>query len=119
MAGDSRLELTSLTWAHHVGIFLAIVTAAIHLWLGLQDLMGAFGISFLIATAGFLLGIAAVLFGYHRERVYLLGIPFVGGQIGLWFAFNQPIPPISMIEIVDKVTQILLIAVLIYLYRHS
>lgn len=119
MTDSNRLDVATLTWVHYAGILLALVTAAIHFWLGVQDITGAFGSSFLGATAGFLIGIAAVLVGYRRRLVYLLGIPFVGGQIVLWFAFNQPIPPISTIEIVDKVTQFLLIAVLFYLYRES
>ncbi len=109
------LALDSLSPVAWVGVAAALVTAAVHLVLGVQDLTGAFGISFLISTAGFLAGIAAVLVDYRRRLVYLLGIPFVGGQIVLWFALNQPIPPVSTIELVDKAAQLVLIVVLVVL----
>lgn len=102
-----------------VGVAAALVTAGVHLVLGVQDLTGAFGISFLVATAGFLAGIVAVLIDYRRRLVYLLGIPFVGGQVVLWFALNQPIPPVTTVELIDKAAQLVLIAVLVVLLRRE
>lgn len=116
---NTTLELESLTPLHWVGIALALVTAGVHLVLGLQDLGGGFGTAFLFATVGFLAGIGAVLVGYRRRLVYLLGIPFTAGQIVLWFVFNQPIPPVSPVEIVDKLAQVLLVGVLVVLYRRE
>lgn len=100
---------------HILAIGAALVTAAIHLAMGIQDLTGGFGISFLIATAGFLAGIWAILTGYRRRLVYAIGIPFTGGQIVLWYVFNQPIPPVSTIELVDKTAQAVLVVLLVYL----
>lgn len=116
--GDSALagELTALQWA---AVAAALVTAGVHAYLGVQDLGGAFGTAFLLATVGFLAGIAAIVLDYRRRLVYLLGIPFTAGQIVLWFALNQPIPPVPPIEIVDKVAQIVLVALLIVLYRQE
>lgn len=109
-------ELTALQWA---AVAAALVTAGVHAYLGVQDLGGAFGIAFLVATGGFLAGIAAIVGNYRRRLVYLIGIPFTAGQIGLWFALNQPIPPVPPIELVDKVAQAVLVALLFVLYRRE
>lgn len=114
-AAESRLGTGSLTTLHWVGIVAAVTTAAVHLVLGVQDLFGGFGTLFLISTVGFLAGIAAVVVGYRRRLVYLLGLPFTAGQIVLWFALNQPIPPISTVELVDKLAQMVLVVVLVVL----
>lgn len=116
---DRRLDTESLTPLHWVGIAAAVVTAGVHLFLGVQDITGAFGISFLAAAAGFLAGIAAILVDYRRRLVYLLGIPFTIAQIVMWFVLNQPIPPVSAIEAVDKVAQVVLVAVLAVLYSRT
>lgn len=113
------LELETLTPLHWLGIVAAAVSAVVHLVLGIDIFPGAFGIAFLVATVGFLVGIVAVLVAYRRPLIYLLGIPYTAGQIVMWFAFNQPIPPISNIEAVDKVAQIVLIVVLVVLYRRE
>ncbi|MEF8812869.1 MAG: hypothetical protein V5A55_03510 [Halovenus sp.] len=108
------LEPESLTPLHWVGIAAALVTAGVHLVLAF-DTGGTFGALFLVATAGFLLGIAAVLVGWRRRLLYLLGLPFTGGQVVWWYAANQP-PPISTAEVVDKVAQVAFIVVLAILY---
>jgi len=103
----------SVTLLHWIGIVAATVTAGVHLYLGLQ-IGGGFGAAFLVATAGFLGGVGAVLFDYRRQLVYLLGIPFTAGQIVMWYAFND-VPPVPPIEAVDKLAQVVLIAVLVVL----
>lgn len=116
-AGGEAGQLTPLHW---VGIGAALVTAGVHFFLGAQDLDGLFGISFIFAGIGFLAGIAAIVVGWRRRLVYLLGVPFTAGQIVLWLALNQPIPPISAPEAVDKVAQMVLVAVLVVLlYREG
>lgn len=107
----------SVTRLHWIGIVAATVTAGVHLYLGLQ-IGGTFGAAFLVATAGFLGGIGAVLFDYRRRLVYLLGIPFTAGQVVMWYAFND-VPPVPPIEAVDKLAQIALIAVLVALLRRD
>ncbi len=79
------------------------------------------GIAFLVATAGFLLGIALVVFDIHRRLVYLAGIPFTATQLILWYDLNRPtaVGDLSALEVIDKVTQALLLAVLIALYRRE
>lgn len=114
---EMTLELESLTPLHWVGIAAALVTAAVHLVLGLA-IGGGFGVVFLLATVGFLAGIVAVLVGWRRRLIYLLGIPFTAGQIALWFLLNE-VPPIEPSHAVDKVAQIVLVVVLVVLYRRG
>lgn len=113
------LELGTLTPLHWIAIVAAVVTGLIHLLLGILIFPGSFGIAFILASIGFGIGILAVLINYHRKMIYLLGIPFTGGQIVLWYVFNQPIPPVSAPEVVDKLTQLILILALILLYRRE
>jgi hypothetical protein len=112
-ATDARVE--SLTSLHWVGVGLAAITGGIHLWLGVSFIDSAMGISFLVAGVGFFAGIAAVMAGYRRQLIYLLGIPFTAGQIPIWFAVNWP--ELGTIGIADKVVQVALVAVLVVLYR--
>ena len=108
------LDLDSLTPVHWLAIAAALVTAGVHLVLGIA-IGGVFGISFLAATAGFLAGIAAVLVGWRRRLVYLLGIPYTGGQIVLWYLLND-VPPVPTSHAVDKIAQLVLITALVVLY---
>ncbi|WP_255190820.1 DUF7475 family protein [Natronobeatus ordinarius] len=113
-----RLEADSLTWIHWFAITLALVSAAVHLVLGVGFLPHWMGVAFLVATAGFLVGIALVLLDVRRRLVYLAGIPFTGGQVILWYVVNEPttIADLSLTEIVDKLAQGLLIVTLVVLY---
>lgn len=113
------LALDSLTGLHWIAIAAASVTAAVHVGLGVDIFPGTFGILFLFASAGYLVGIVAILLDFHRRSFYLLGIPFTAGQIVLWFALNQPIPPISVVEAIDKIAQIVLVVALVVLYRRE
>ncbi|WP_293032638.1 hypothetical protein [Natronococcus sp.] len=111
------IELESLTPTHWTAIGLAAVTAAVHLILGLSFLPHWMGGAFLVATAGFLLGIWLVLADRRRRLVYLAGIPYTGAQIVLWYLLNEPtgIADVTAAGAVDKVAQLLLIGVLVVL----
>ncbi|ELY57937.1 hypothetical protein C491_09059 [Natronococcus amylolyticus DSM 10524] len=111
------LEFESLTPTHWAAIGLAAVTAAVHLLLGLSFLPHWMGGAFLVATAGFLLGIWLVLADRRRRLVYLVGIPFTGAQIVLWYVVNEPtgIADVTVAGAVDKVAQTLLIVALVVL----
>ncbi len=117
----SQLDTASLSRLHWVGIGLALVTALVHLVLGIGFLPHWMGDAFLVATAGFFLGIGLVLVDYRRRLVYLTGIPFTGGQIVLWYVVNEPtgLGDISIAGAIDKVAQVLLIVVLVALYRRE
>ncbi|WP_066411869.1 DUF7475 family protein [Halorubrum aethiopicum] len=126
-------RMGSLTSTHWVGIAAAVVSALVHLALGvgflgdfLETGLGvslAMGVSFLVATAGFSVGVWFVLTDRFRPTVYLLGIPFTAGQIVLWYALNSPglpaPPAINPMSAADKLAQVVLIAVLVVLYRRE
>lgn len=107
-------ERSSLHW---VGIALAVVSAAVHLLLGIRLGTSTLGLAFLLAAAGFLVGAALVAVGYRRRLLYALGIPFTAGQIALWYAMNRPagIDDVSTMAAVDKFAQVALIVVLVAL----
>lgn len=111
------LDLDSLTPLHWLAIAAALVTAGVHLALGIT-IGGFFGTLFFVATVGFLAGIAAVLVGWRRRLVYLLGIAYTGGQIVLWYLLND-VPPVPTSHAVDKIAQLVLITALVVLYRRE
>ena len=114
---EGRLALASLTPLHWLAIGLAAVTAAVHLLLGIGFLPHWMGVAFLVATAGFLVGIGLVLLDVRRRLVCLAGIPFTGGQIVLWYVVNEPtaVADLSLAEGIDKVAQLLLVVALVVL----
>lgn len=114
---ERRVDVESFTALHWIGIAAAAVTAVMHLYLGITT-GGTFGAAFLVATVGFAGGIAAVLVDYRRQLVYLLGIPYTAGQIVLWYLLND-VPPIPTTHAVDKITQVVLIVVLVVLVRRA
>lgn len=118
MSGTEPLDPAGLTPLHWVGVVAALVSAAVHLVLGIGFLPHWMGIAFLVATAGFLAGVWLVATGRQRRRVYLLGIPFTAGQIGFWYLANRPggLDALGPAEIIDKVAQIVLILALVALY---
>ncbi|ELY61788.1 DUF7475 family protein [Natronolimnohabitans innermongolicus] len=121
LGNGPALETDSLSARHWLGIGLALVTAAVHLVLGIDFLPHWMGAAFLVSTVGFGLGVVLVLVGYRRRFVYLLGVPFTAAQIVLWYALNQPaaVGDLSSAELIDKVAQVLLIAVLVVCYRRE
>ncbi|MFC5133272.1 MULTISPECIES: hypothetical protein [Haloferacaceae] len=126
-------RIGSLTATHWVGVAAAVVSALVHLVLGvgfLSDFLEAglpvslaMGVAFLVASGGFLLGIWLVVTGQFLPTTYLLGIPFTAGQIVLWYVLNSPglptPPAMNPLSAADKVAQIALIAVLVVLYRRE
>ena len=117
------LDVSSLTGLHWVGIVAAVVTAAVHLFLGVRMLPSGMGISFVLAGLGFLGAIALVLLDYRRRAVYAVGIPFTLVQIVLWYYVNfvslgKSFPAdIGTLGAVDKVAQVVLLVVLVALLR--
>jgi hypothetical protein len=117
------VQTASLTGLHWVGIVAALVTAAIHLLLGVRLLPSGLGISFLFAGLGFLGAIALVLVDYRRRAVYWVGVPFTLVQIGLWYYLNFVAGPksfpadVGALGAVDKLAQVVLLVVLVRLLR--
>lgn len=120
-AAGRRLETASLTPLHWVAISLAIVTGVVHLVLGVGFLPHWMGIAFVLAAGGFFGAVVLVLVGYRRRLLYLVGIPYTGVQIVLWYALNRPasVADVSAVEAIDKIAQVALIVALIVLYRES
>jgi hypothetical protein len=118
------LHTDSLDSLHWAGIALSIVSGVIHLFLGVSFLPEPLGISFLLAGFGFLGAVVLVLTDVYRRAVYGVGVPFVAIQLVLWYYLNYVVGPktlsqIGPIEIVDKVAQVALIAVLVVLLRRG
>lgn len=117
------LEIESLPGLAWVGILAALVSAIVHLVLGVRMVPSGMGISFVLAGLGFLGAIGLVLFGIRRRAVYAVGIPFTLVQIVLWYVVNfangsKAFPAdIGTLGAVDKVAQVVLIAVLLVLLR--
>jgi len=120
---DTALDVSSLTGLHWAGIAAAVVTAAIHLLLGVRMLPSGFGVSFVLAGLGFLGAIALVLLDFRRRAVYAAGIPFTTVQVVLWYYLNfaaggKSFPAdVGTLGAVDKVAQLVLVAVLVALLR--
>lgn len=115
---------TQLRPLQYLGIVLAIISGVIHFYLGYVIGLTFLGVSFIFAGAGFLTGSIAVLYSYRPRIVYLIGIPFTAGQIVLWWILNRVtfsglVAGGLSVELVDKISQVLLIAVLVVLYRRS
>ena len=117
------IDIGSLNGLHWVGIVAALITAAVHLRLGVGGLALPLRISFLLAGLGFVGAVVLVLLDYRRRTVYAVGIPFTLLQIVSWYVLNfgggeKSFPAdVGTLGAVDKVTQVVLIAVLVALLR--
>lgn len=112
-----RLDTASLTTAHWVGIALAAISGLVHLVLAVIWPGTVLRISFALAGLGFFGGIALVALNYRRRLLYLLGIHYTGVQIVLWYLIVEPtLGTVGALDAIDKLTQVLLIGLLAYLY---
>jgi hypothetical protein len=122
-SGHLDPDTESLNALHWVGIIAALVTAAIHLLLGVRMFPAGMGLSFTLAGLGFLGGIALLAVNYRRRAVYAVGIPFTIVQVVLWYYINfaagtKSFPAdMGTIGAVDKLAQVVLVVVLIALLR--
>ena len=121
-AGGLDLQTDSLTTVHWVGVVLALVSGAIHLYLGVSFLSSPLGIAFLLAGLGFFGAVALVLLDVRRRLVYLAGVPFTGLQIAIWYQVQvaqRGLFNLGALDYVDKAAQVGLIVVLLYLIREE
>lgn len=111
--GRSRLEV--------LGIVLALATGVVHLALGIGAVPDALGIASVLAALGFAVGVYCYVVDYRRRLILLLGVPFVGGQIVLWYVLNRPasLADVSPLAAVDKPIQAVLVVVLVFLYSRE
>lgn len=120
-----NIDTDTLNGTHYAAMALAGISGIIHLVLGVSFLPHWMGFSFLVATGGFAAGIVAIATNQYRREAYMLGIPFILGQIVLWVALTHPefvsnpaaIATIGPVEAIDKLVQVALIAVLVTLLR--
>ena len=114
-----RLDLDSLTALDWVGIVLALITATVHFVIGVSFVPEPLAFTFLLAAGGFVGAIGLLLVDYRRPLLYLVGIPYTGVQIIAWYAINRPVDlaTIGTSTAIDKVTQGVLIVVLVLLYQ--
>jgi len=121
--GGLSLDTESLNGLAYIGSIAAIVSAVIHLQLGVGFISSPLGISFVLAGLGFFGAVALVAVNYRRRLVYTVGIPFTAIQIVLWYVFNfaaggRAFPAdVSTLGAVDKLAQVTLIVVLVMLLR--
>lgn len=120
---DNSIDTASLTRLHWGALVLAAITGVIHLAIGASS-VASFGfeplaVALTLAGLGFFGAILLFLRNVRRKQLYIAGILFTGLQIVLWVQFNQlgGDPALSPVEIIDKLVQVLLIAVLALLYR--
>lgn len=111
-------ETESLTPLHWIGIVLASITGIVHLYFGILAIDTAQGVSFVLAGVAFFVAILLLLLDVRRRLLYLVGIPFTGIQVVLYFVFNWP-DVLSPGGIGDKIVQVALIAILVVLYRRE
>lgn len=122
-SGPLEPDIGSLNALHWVGIAAALVTAGVHLLLGVRMFPSGMGISFILAGVGFLGGIALIVVNYRRRAVYAVGVPFTLAQIVLWYYVNftagsRSFPAdMGTLGAIDKLAQVVLIAVLVALLR--
>lgn len=110
---SSSKPLKSLTPLHLVGLVLASITGAVHLWLGVQYPSPAL----FTAGVGFGVGIAAVAADIRRQTIVVLGIPFTATQFVYYLTTH--FDHLTQIGIVDKLVQFGLISVLLVLGRRG
>lgn len=121
-ASGLALQTDSLTTVHWVGVVLALVSGAIHLYLGVSFLSSPLGIAFLLAGLGFFGAVALVVLDVRRRLVYLAGVPFTGLQIAVWYQVQvaqRGLFNLGALDYVDKAAQVGLIVILLYLIREE
>ena len=112
--------LDTLSPLHWMGIALALLSASVHLVLGVGFLPHPMGVLFVLSGLGFVGAVVLLLFDFRRRLLYAIGIPYTGVQIVLWAVLNWgtisggTIPPSHAL---DKVAQAGLVVILIHLYR--
>ncbi len=120
---ESGLGAESPPTVAWIGVLAAAVSGAIHLRLGVGNAPSPLGISFLLAGVAFFIAAGFVVAGYRRRTVYVVGVPFTLIQIATWYYANfaageKSFPAdVGTLGAVDKIAQLLLIAVLVVLLR--
>ncbi len=118
--GSETGSLPGVAW---IGVLAATVSGLIHLRLGIGNIPSPLGVGFLLAGVGFLVAVGLVVIGYRRRSVYAIGIPFTLFQVVAWYLLNfgageKAFPAdVGTLGAVDKVAQLALLVVLVFLLR--
>ncbi len=120
-SASSRLALESLTPLHWLGVAMALISAAVHLVLGVGFLPHWMGILFVLAAGGYIGAVVLLALEFRRRLLYLVGIPYTLVQIIGWYVVNQPsaVGEVPAADAIDKIAQVVLIVVLVVLYRRE
>ena len=108
-----RFETASLTGLHWLAIVLAFLTGVIHVFVGVVG--GRLPLT--LAGLGFFGAIVLFLADVRRQLLYVVGIVYTGIQVVLWLVVQAG--EYTTIGYVDKAIQVVLIAILAYLYWHE
>ncbi|WP_143423334.1 hypothetical protein [Halegenticoccus soli] len=107
--GKRRDHLSDLESVHIAVIGLSLVSAAVHIYLYLQHSE----VQMLLAGLGFIGATVLFFLGVNRRLLYAVGIPYVATQFVLWWKAGMP--HLQTYGGIDKVAQLLLIGILVYL----
>lgn len=115
-SGSQVRQQLALTSLDYVGIVLVILTGAIHIYEGIEDINeGIIGILFILAGLGFFGALVLLYRGANQPLLYGVGIIYTGIQFIAYFVLRWPdiYEPLGLF---DKAVQALLILVLVILY---
>lgn len=100
-----------------LGLGLAAFTGVVHLYMAYEELAEPVeAVVFLLAAAGFFLGIALFVRGLWPRWLFLAGAAYTGVQIPLWVVEGMEEFAVGA---VDKVAQLALVCLLLYAYSQS
>ena len=110
---DASLETGSFTRTHRLVVLLALLTGGIHVYAGLVE--GR--IPVLLAGVGFFGAVVLFLVDYRRSLLYVLGIVYTAVQLPLWYVVKAG--EYTTLGYADKLIQVVLILLLVYLYWNT
>ncbi|WP_458187070.1 DUF7475 family protein [Haladaptatus sp. NG-WS-4] len=106
----NRLETDSISTLGWVAVGLVFVTGLLHIYAGVIE--GRIPVA--LAGVGFFGAIGLYLFDYRRTLLYLVGTLYTAIQIPLWYVATGG--EFTIVGYVDKAVQVVLVALLVYLY---
>jgi hypothetical protein len=110
---DASLETGSLSRTHWLVVLFALVTGGIHVYAGLVE--GRTPV--LLAGVGFFGAVVLFLVDYRRSLLYVLGIVYTAVQLPLWYVVKAG--EYTTLGYADKLIQVILIVLLVYLYWNT
>lgn len=109
-SSGGTFETASLTGVHWLAVVLVVITGVLHVYAGVVDGRAPL----VLAGVGFLVATVLFLADYRRRLLYLVGIVYTFVQIPIWYVVKAG--EYTTIGYVDKVAQVILVVVLVYLY---